>query len=149
MSDLGENEAGQHGDAASAAGETAATAVDQYMVSMEGPGLSLQRSVGSGVALQVVALVMSPGQVEAAQPTGPTSTPFTRAMIVPPATAAPGAGTPRRAVGEYVRSTGATRYADKIVAIGAWLEDQQGKHSFTRDAGTRQSRESRLWPAVS
>jgi hypothetical protein len=97
---------------------------ETYKILLTGPGLSLERAVDGETAYQVVGLLISPGGASPQPPATPM-----------PGTA--GAHSPRQptrvAVGEYVRSTGAKRYPDKILTIGAWLEDHQGVHSFTRD----------------
>jgi hypothetical protein len=98
---------------------------DVYQIRLTGPGLSMERAVDGETAFQVLGLLLAPG----ATALGPG--------ILTGGSGPAGVHSPRQptriAVGEYVRSTGAKRYPDKILSIGAWLEDHQGVHSFTRD----------------
>lgn len=136
MSDLDGNGVGPAEGAQATATDDGTTVVaDGYTVKLEGPGLTLERAVPSAVALQIVGLAMSPGGAQPVQPTGTA----TVATVVPQG-AAPVQGVShaipqptRQAVGEYVRSTGATKNAEKITAIGAWLQDHREKESFARD----------------
>jgi hypothetical protein len=97
---------------------------EAYKIRLTGPGLSLEREVDGETAFQVVGLLIAPG-----------GTP--PALRTPPGSGAAAAHSPRQptrvAVGEYVRDARPKRYSEKILAIGAWLEDHQGVHSFTRD----------------
>ena len=136
MSDLGGNGVEPPENPQTTGIDDGTTAVaDGYTVKLEGPGLTLERAVPSAVALQIVGLAMSPGGAQPVQPTGTA----TVATVVPKG-AAPVQDVShaipqptRQAVGEYVRSTGATKNAEKITAIGAWLQDHLEKESFARD----------------
>jgi hypothetical protein len=132
MPDLDGNEVEAAGDEQVSASQEHTTPVaDNYTVELTGPGLSLKRSVHGQVALQIMGLVMTPGGVVPAQATGPAATGAAR-HSEPPGVSQPPAQ-PRRAVGEFVRSTGAKRNVDKFVAIGVWIEDELGQQNFTRD----------------
>jgi hypothetical protein len=107
---------------------------DGYTVKLDGPGLTLERAVPGTVALQIVALAMSPGGAQPVQlPVTPTGGTVHQVATPVPANNHAVAQPARQAVGEYVRATGAKRNADKIVAIAAWLYDQRGQHTFARD----------------
>jgi hypothetical protein len=135
MSDLGDHGVEPAEDPqATGVGDGATAVADGYTVKLEGPGLTLERAVPSAVALQIVALAMSPGGAQPALPTGTSAIDAVR----PGTTPVPGinhvaAQPTRQAVGEYVRSAGATKNAEKITAIGAWLHDQRAQQSFARD----------------
>jgi hypothetical protein len=98
---------------------------DVYQIRLTGPGLSMERAVDGETAFQVLGLLLAPGAT--AHGSG----------VATGASGTAGVHSPRQptriAVGEYVRTTGAKRYPDKILSIGAWLEDHQGAESFTRD----------------
>jgi hypothetical protein len=98
---------------------------DVYQIRLTGPGLSMERAVDGETAFQVLGLLLAPGATARGSGT------------VTGASGTAGVHSPRQptriAVGEYVRTRGAKRYPDKILSIGAWLEDHQGADSFTRD----------------
>jgi len=97
--------------------------LDEYKINLTGPGFSLERNIDGETASHIVGLLIVPDGM-------PRSTIASKRE----AGSAHSARQPTRvAVGEYVRETGAKRYADKILAIGAWLEDHQNASSFSRD----------------
>lgn len=94
-----------------------------YDLSLKGAGLTIERKIPESLALSVVALIMGGDGSRLAPRRGP-------------ATPAGGAGAGQglgTTVGEYLTEVEAKRNPDKILAFGAYLMDEMGRETFTRD----------------
>lgn len=105
--------------------EVAAAAPEAtYQLTLKGAGVTIERTIPESVALSVISIVMG-GDA------GPAPMPRRN----PPATTLPGGGTgrPGVTVGEFMTAVEAKRHPDKILAFGAYLMDEMGRETFTRD----------------
>lgn len=94
-----------------------------YELTLRGPGVTIERKVPESIALTIIGTVMGGGQfVRPAQPWSPPG------AGMPTGTAATGL-----TAGEYLSSVEAKRNPDKILAFGAFLMDEMGRETFTRD----------------
>jgi hypothetical protein len=95
-----------------------------YELKLTGNGVTIERTVPSGVARAVVALVMGGSPAASGSfrsPSRPLGSPAA-------ATVEPG-----QSVGEFITEVEAKRNPDKIAAIAVYLADAQGLQTFTRD----------------
>jgi hypothetical protein len=94
-----------------------------YDLTLKGAGLTIERKVTEAVALSVIATVMGADAGRVPQP---------RNLGVAGARAGVG-GAPALTAGEYLSSVEPKRNPDKILAFGAYLTDEMGRETFTRD----------------
>lgn len=96
-------------------------AVPTYALTLKGDGISIDRSVSAGVAVQIVSLAMggnalgTPSQHHT--PAGKQSTSSGRVV----------------AIREFLNEVSAKRNPDKITVMAIYLRDHQGRDTFSRD----------------
>lgn len=98
----------------------------EYDLTLKGAGLTIERKVTESIALAVVSLVMggdgsrlAPRRGAAAFPGNPAASASVQGQAM--------------TVGEYLSEVEAKRNPDKILAFGAYLMDEMGRETFTRD----------------
>ncbi|MCF6110013.1 hypothetical protein [Mesorhizobium muleiense] len=126
--------------------ETAADPANaRYDVSVAGDGLSIKRSVDTNVALAIVQLIMGGNPMFAPAPEVGSEAflprPQAGAAITPATAARPTPG--RMSVRNFMDESGAKLISAKIVAIGAYLRDQEGQTEFSREDVQAQFRSAR------
>jgi hypothetical protein len=94
-----------------------------YDLTLKGAGVTIERKVPQSIALTIIATVMGGGQL--ARPAQP--------RLVPGGGAGAGAASTGLTPGEYLSAVEAKRNPDKILAFGAFLMDEMGRETFTRD----------------
>ena len=95
---------------------------ETYSVQIDGAGLSFSREIDAPTLGRVMHAMLGGGQAP------PTSLDGEDSIEV--------ASTPRArplSLREFLLDVGAKRYSDKIVAIGHYLEEHEGKSGFSRD----------------
>lgn len=120
-----------------------------FQLTLKGPGITVERELDQGSALQVLAIAMgaSLGGAAVAQSAAPTASAAGPASTPPPASAVAasvaGAHTPGSnpvSVREYLSSVEPKRNVDKILAIASYLKVHRGQETFTPDAVKREFR---------
>lgn len=93
-----------------------------YRITVEGDGLNFTRSVSESIARDIMFVAMG-GSVSGGISTRQGASPQLPSDD----------STSRQTVGEYLQHVNARQNADKIVAIGLYLQETQDRQSFTRD----------------
>jgi len=96
---------------------------ESYRLILKGNGMSLERNITAGLALQIVSLAMSGSSATVAS--NSTHAPRLR-------TAAPSSHNIQESVHEYVERVEATKHPEVILAIAAYLIDVCGQNTVTR-----------------
>ena len=130
-------------DQAASGGELVYDAIDEvndpeseakteYTLLLNGPDLTFKRVLSSEVALAVMNLVMggmSSSFAETPNPPQRAATSLSRSVGI----SSHGGRPPRRSLREYIDSTGATQYPQKILAIADFLGDELDLDKFSRE----------------
>ena len=93
-----------------------------YTLKLTGGGVTVERELGEAEALSILSIVMGGRRLDA---------PVRDGALATGSAASPGTPT-GLTEGEYLEQSGADKYPEKIVALGAYLEDELGQQSFTR-----------------
>jgi hypothetical protein len=100
------------------------THAELFDLAISGDGISIKRKIEPAVARRIISLVMDAGaddiDVAARLPTRQTKT-------------GNGLAEDRLSLREYLDECGATRYPDKITAIGKYVIDHEGQPHFSRE----------------
>ena len=95
-----------------------------YKISIEGPGLKMDREVAEEVGQQVVMLVMSGGAIPAVTPPSRDEAKSARPVATTP-------GDALLSMREYLDAVEPKRNPDKVVAIGLFLKTHRNRTTFT------------------
>lgn len=98
--------------------ETART----YTLKLTGGGVTFERQVAEAEALAVLSIVMGGRRLDAPVRDGIRGTESTGLSATPTGLSE----------GEYLEQSGADKNSERILALGAYLEDELGQQSFTR-----------------
>lgn len=106
--------------------ETPIAAESTYELTLKGAGFTVERTIPESLALSVVALIMGGD--------GSRVAPRRGASGAAASSIRSGAGQDlAMTVGEFLTEVEAKRNPDKILAFGAYLMDEMGRETFTRD----------------
>lgn len=94
------------------------TPVPSYRLTLTGGGLNLERQIGESEALSIVSIVMGGRRGDAPLRDGGSTTSDAPTGLTE---------------GEYLEQSGADKYPEKMLALGAYIEDELGQVSFTRN----------------
>lgn len=97
----------------------------EYKIVVTGPGLSVERKITEPVALSILSVVMGGGSRTGVLPGADTEDGVSRRLPTPL-----GHG---MSEGEFLADSGAKKNFEKITALGAFIEDEIGQDSFTRN----------------
>lgn len=101
-------------------------AEEEYGLTLNGAGISIDQSVDKQTALAVVAAVLGGGAIPVATPAanvaGSSATPLTAAPDAPPPS-----------MREYLNSCNVSTYSEHFAAIGLYLREYRGQETFSRD----------------
>ncbi len=100
-----------------------------YKITIEGPGVEITREVSEEIWQKAIVLTLTGASTidnsasQRAQETGDTRVECAKEAI----------DMPKISIGEFISEHNATRYPDKIVAIGCYIYEYRGKERFTGD----------------